>query len=103
MSQPLTKKNFVPGSLRGPRTAHTVLLRMAADDARAQRIRETWLERKAEDPKSYTWARIAAYVGKTERAAQEWQKTGGIDYDNARKLAEYLKVDFDWLWRGEPD
>jgi hypothetical protein len=100
MSQAFTKKKFVPGSLRGQRSPHTLLLRMAADQDRADRIRETWLERKAEDPKTYTWARIAAFVGRTERAAQEWQKTGGIDYDNAVKLAEYLNVDFDWLWRG---
>src|SRR4051794_39483962 len=100
-SQDLTKGKFVPGSLRRPRSARTLLLRMAADDARAQRIRDTWLERKADDPKRYTWGRIASAVGTTERAAQDWQKTGGIDYDNAKKLAKYLGVDFDWLWRGD--
>jgi len=103
MSQALTKKKFVPGSLRGPRTPRTLLLRMAADDARAARIRETWVTRKAENPKKYTWAKIAEHVGTTERAAQEWQRTGGIDYDNARKLAKYFSVDFDWLWRGPKD
>ena len=100
MSQPLTKKDFAPGSLRRPRSARTLLLRMAADEARAQRFRETYEQRKAENPREYTWRRLADHVDVSERAAQDWAKTGGIEYDNAKKAAEFWGVDFDWLWRG---
>jgi hypothetical protein len=100
MSQDLTKKKFVPGSLRGPRTARTLLLRMAADDARAQRIRDTYEQRKAENPREYTWRRLADHVGISERAVQDWPKTGGVDYNHAKRAAEFWNVDFDWLWRG---
>jgi hypothetical protein len=36
----------------------------------------------------------------TERSAADWQVKGGIDYDNAEKLAEILEVDVDYIWRG---
>lgn len=95
MSQPIAKKNFKPGSLRGPRTARTVLLRMAADDERAQRISAL-----KDDRPDLTWRRIAETVGVSERAAFEWKKTGGIDYENAKKLASVFGVDVEFIWAG---
>lgn len=95
MSQDLSKKNFKPGSLRRPRTARTVLLRMAADDSRAERIALL----KEERP-DLTWRRIADEVGVSERAAFEWKKSGGIDYENAKKLAAVFGVDVAYIWSG---
>jgi hypothetical protein len=89
------KKHFSHASLRTPGSARTVLLRMAADQERADRIRAL----KAERP-DLTWRRIADYVGVSERAASDWQKKGGIEYDNAKKLAEVFEVDVDYIWRG---
>lgn len=39
-------------------------------------------------------------MGVTERSAADWQRKGGIDYDNAKKLAEIMEVDLDYIWRG---
>ena len=75
--------------------ARTVLLRMAADDARAQRIRDL----KAARP-DLRWSDIADAVGVRERSAIEWQKTGAMAHDNAVRLAGVFDVDVDWLWRG---
>jgi hypothetical protein len=69
---------------------------MAADEDRALRIREL----KASRP-DLTWRRIADAVGVSERAAVDWQKTGGIDYENAKALAKVFDADLDWLWRGD--
>ena len=99
MSQAFPKKKFAPGSLSRPRTARTVLLRMAADEARAQRIRDTYEQRKADDPRN-TWKALADHVGTSERAVQDWAKTGGLKWENAEKAAAFWEVDFDWLWRG---
>jgi uncharacterized coiled-coil protein SlyX len=99
MSQYPTRRKLTPGSLRGPRTAHTVLLRMAQDSERADRIR-TLKEARPD----LTWRRIGDTVGVSERSALQWQKTGGIEYENAKTLASLFEVDFDWLWRGpKPD
>jgi hypothetical protein len=68
---------------------------MAAEQERGDRIRALKLSRP-----DLTWRRIADYVGVTERSATDWQKTGGIDYDNAKKLAKLFEVDLDFLWRG---
>lgn len=84
-----------PASLRGSRGARTVLLRMAADQERADRIRALKQERP-----DLTWRRIADHVGVTERSATDWQKKGGIDYANAVKLASLFEVDVDYIWRG---
>jgi hypothetical protein len=95
MKQAIKKKSFSAASLRQPRSARTVLLRMAADQERADRIRA--LKQARPD---LTWRRIGDYVGVSERAAINWQKDGGMDYDNAKKLAELLEVDVDYIWRG---
>jgi transcriptional regulator with XRE-family HTH domain len=68
---------------------------MAADQERADRIRA--LKQARPD---LTWRRIADAVGVTERSATDWQKKGGIDYDNAKKLAEVFEVEVDYIWRG---
>ena len=96
-SSPQTK-HLHPASLRTSRGARSVLLRMAADQERADRIRALKQERP-----DLTWRRIAEYVGVTERSATDWQKKGGIDYDNAKKLAEIFEVDVDYVWRGTPE
>lgn len=83
------------GSLRGRETPRTVLLRMAADEARAERVRQL----KQEHPE-LTWREIADHVGVTERSAMEWQRTGGMSYAHARRLAEVMNAPVDWIWRG---
>lgn len=88
-------------SLRTPRSARTVLLRMAADEARAQRIRAL----KERHPE-LTWRYIAEACGVTERAAVAWGRTGGIAYPNVKKLATLFisageNIDADYLWRGD--
>lgn len=95
MSQVLTSRRRTATSLRGHRDAHTVLLRMALDEERAKRIRQL-----KEDRPDLTWAQIAEAVGVKERSAIDWQKTGGISYENCKKLAKLFKVDRDWLWAG---
>lgn len=99
MNQPLKKNRFNRASLRGSGSAHTVLLRMAADEARAERVRQLYADRKAEDPR-FTWRKIADHVGVSERAAHAWGKTGGIDPENLKKLAEILNTSEDYIWRG---
>jgi hypothetical protein len=89
------KHNHRPASLRGSGGARTVLLRMAADQERAERIRALKQERP-----DLTWRRIADHVGVTERSATDWQRKGGMEYDNAKKLAELFEVDVDYIWRG---
>lgn len=85
----------MPVSLRTSGGARTVLLRMAADQERAERIRAL-----KQDRPDLTWRRIADYVGVTERSAADWQRKGGIEYDNAKRLAELFEVDVDYIWRG---
>jgi hypothetical protein len=68
---------------------------MAADQERADRIRALKQERP-----DLTWRRIADHVGVTERSATDWQRKGGIDFENAKKLAEIFEVDVDYIWRG---
>lgn len=95
MSQAITKKNLTTASLRGRQSARTVLARMASDQERAERVREL----KDSRP-DLTWGRIAEAVGVRERSAIEWQKTGGMDYGNAKKLAKLFDVSAEWLWSG---
>jgi hypothetical protein len=68
---------------------------MAASEERAERIATL----KAERP-DMTWDRIADAIGVKERSAIEWQRTGGITYDNCAKLAGLFEVDPEWLWSG---
>jgi len=103
MSQGIMKKQGTSTSLRRRGDAHTVLLRMAHDEARAQRIRA--LKARHVDVK---WREIADYVGVSERSAIAWQKTGGISRPNVKKLAEFFRkvagdtsVTADWIWRGD--
>jgi hypothetical protein len=95
MMQPLARKNLKKNSLRRGGSARTVLLRMAADQERADRIRAL-----KESRPGLTWRRIGDHVGVSERSAFEWGKKGGIEYDNAKKLAELFEVDADYIWRG---
>lgn len=101
MTQPEKLNNFPRASLRRPRSARTVLLRMAADEQRAQRIKAL----KERHPE-LTWRYIGDKVGVTERAAAAWGQTGGIAWPNAKKLAAVFieageDIDADYIWRGE--
>lgn len=93
--QPLTKKNLSRASLKESRSARTVLLQMAADQERAERLKQL----KADRP-SLRWRQIADAVGVTERSVAEWAKTGAMSYDKAKALAVFLEVDLQWLWEG---
>jgi hypothetical protein len=95
MKHNATKQAFRPDSLRRTGTARTVLLRMAADQERAARI-----DALKETRPDLTWRRIADHVGVSERSAYNWKVTGGIDYENAKKLAGVFDVDVDYIWRG---
>lgn len=95
MMQPLARNNLKKNSLRRSGAARTVLLRMAADQERADRIRAL-----KESRPDLTWRRIGDHVGVSERSAFEWGKKGGIEYENAVSLAELFEVDVDYIWRG---
>lgn len=82
-------------SLKRARSPRTVLLRMAADAERAQRLKAI----KAERP-DLTWPQVAEAVAVSERSVAAWAKDGQMSYGNAKKLALFLGVDLDWLWRG---
>jgi hypothetical protein len=69
---------------------------MAADQERADRIRAL----KQGHPE-LTWQAIAERVGVSLRAAQSWQETGGIAYENAKRLAALWGEDVDYIMRGE--
>lgn len=68
---------------------------MAADEDRADRIRAL----KKEHPE-FTWQVIADRIGVSLRAAQSWQEKGGMEYENAKKLAKLWGEDVDYIWRG---
>jgi DNA-binding transcriptional regulator YiaG len=100
LSQDLMKKTPPRASLRTSRSAHTVLLRMAADEARAQRIRDLREEH------GLKWKELSNYVGVSERSAHQWGATGAISQDNAMKLAQLFRehgadIEADYIWRGE--
>lgn len=78
----------MPATQTRRRSPRTVLLRMAADQDRAARIKEL----KDSRP-DLTWQAIADFVGVTMRAAQAWAEKGEIAYSNAEKLAELFEVD----------
>jgi DNA-binding XRE family transcriptional regulator len=95
MAQPLMNRRATPWSLARQNGANMVLLRMAEDEGRAQRIAQL----KQQHPR-LTWAKIAEHVGVTERSAIKWQRTGALETENAVKLAELFGVDFDYVWWG---
>lgn len=88
--------NLISRTQTDQRTAHTLLLRMAADEDRAKRIYAL----KERSP-GLTWQQIADHTGVSLRAAQAWAETGEIAYSNAKKLAELFDgVDVDYVMRG---
>ncbi len=95
MSQAITRKNLTRASLRRREDPHTVLRRMAIEAERAERIAD--LKERRPD---LTWRQIGDAVGVAERSAIAWQRTGGIDYNNAKKLAKVFGVTVEWLWSG---
>jgi hypothetical protein len=100
MSQDLTTKKFTRRSLSEPRSARTVLLRMAEDQERADRLRAL----KDEYP-SVTWRQLAEHVGVRERSVLNWAAGKGMDYDHAVKVAEFFRelgadLADDYIWRG---
>lgn len=101
MSQALANQSLSRASLRRPKPARTVLLRMAADERRAQRIRAL-----KEGHPGVTWKQIADYVGVSERSALNWQATGEIGYPNAKRLAQFFRergerISEEYVWRGD--
>lgn len=100
LSQGIMKKTSRGASLRTSRSAHTVLLRMAADERRAERIR------RLREAHSVKWRELAAYVGVSERSAHAWGATGAIAQENAAKVSQFFRergedIDADYIWRGE--
>jgi hypothetical protein len=92
----LMEENLIITTSPKGRTARTLLLRMAADEARAERIRLL-----KEGHPELKWQAIADHVGVTLRAAQAWANTGSIAYGNAKKLAELFDgIDVDYVMRG---
>src|SRR5207237_10778781 len=106
VSQASRGRSLMSASLRRRRDAHTVLVRMARDEARAGRVRELKGRFPEGDP---SWAEIAAYVGVAERSALAWQQTGEISRSNAIKLARFfiergVRIGEDYIWDGpKPD
>lgn len=50
----------------------------------------------------HTNASIAEHVGVGERAVANWMSGGtGIQWENAKKVAELFDVDVNWLWTGQ--
>lgn len=81
------------------KATRSVLLRMAADEDRAERIRE--LKERRPD---LTWGRIASAIPVSERSTYDWRRTGAISHEHAIELARVFDVDPDWLWSGrDPD
>ncbi len=92
------EENLISATSPKGRSARTLLLRMAADEARAERIRLL----KEEHPE-LTWQAIADHVGVTVRAAQAWGSSGSIAYENAKALAQLFdNVDAEYIMRGRP-
>jgi transcriptional regulator with XRE-family HTH domain len=92
-NQPLTQKTFVPGTSRLQRRTNTLLAQMA-DLARGERIKGLREERHLTQPA------VAEAVGVTLRAYQAWEGTGGLRWENAKKLAAFFDVDPHELWAG---
>src|SRR4051812_13463506 len=98
MNQALMKKNLSGASLRRPKPARSVLLRMAADERRAKRVDAL----KKAHPE-LTWKEIADHVGVSERSAHSWRATGEIGPKNARKLTAFFQslgdqIPDDYIW-----
>lgn len=89
-------------SLQGRHPARTVLVEMAKDQARAERIRDVVKQRKASDP-TFTTAWIAEQLGVDPRSIGYWKSVGAISRDNSDKLADLAGVDRVWLWLGRKE
>lgn len=101
MSQVVTKKHLTRASLWPADDPRTVLLRMAANQERAERLRLL----KRETP-GVTWRQLAEYVDVVERSVYDWLKTGAMEFDNAAKVAEFFTAhgratDTRWFYFGE--
>jgi hypothetical protein len=95
MKNNFMQTNFRHPALRGHGTAHSVLLQMAASEARAARIKAL-----KEGRAGTKWRHLAEFAGVSERAVGDWYGTGSISEDNARKVAEFFDVSFDFVWSG---
>jgi transcriptional regulator with XRE-family HTH domain len=91
------KRNYVPGTSRSPRNPATLLAQMG-DYERGLRIKEL------REGRHLTQPALADRVGVTLRAYQEWEAGGGIQWDNAKRLAKALCVTPDFVMNGQkPD
>lgn len=88
------QKNFAPGTSRGTRRA-TTLLAQVADLERGDRIKQLREGRHLTQPV------VAERVGVTLRGYQEWEAGGGIQWENAKRLAKVLGSNPDYVMSGE--
>lgn len=95
MKTSLAQHKFVPGASRGPRRAATLLAQMA-DLERGDRIKAL------RDGLHLTQPVVADRVGVTLRGYQEWEAGGGIQWENAKRLAKALRTSPDYIMSGEP-
>jgi hypothetical protein len=81
----------------------STLLGQMRDEARAERIKGL-RERTPGLTQPKIVEGLEALAGRavvTLRGYQEWERTGGIKYENAELLASFHGVDPHWLWQGE--
>lgn len=93
-------ENFRFASLRKPGNGTTVRLQQLMEQQQRIEIGQRIKELREASPQ--TNRSISEHVGVGERAVANWiaGKTG-IEYDNAKRVAELFGVDVQWLWEGE--
>lgn len=89
------QKTFANTSLKLRNSPRTVLLLMAENLERADRIKDLKKKRPA-----LKWRLVAEAAGVKERTVVGWAQKGALSYEHAEVLAEVAEVDLDWLWRG---
>ena len=86
--------------LSGTRSRTTLRLRALMEHQQKIEIGERIRSLREASP--HTNASIAEHVGVGERAVANWMSGGtGIQWENAKKVAELFDVDVNWLWTGE--
>jgi transcriptional regulator with XRE-family HTH domain len=95
MNVKIAQRRYVAGTSRGPQRAATLLAQMA-DLERGARISEL------REQRHFTQSVVAERVGVTLRGYQEWEAGGGIQWENAKKLAKVLGTTPDILMSGPP-
>lgn len=92
------QKDFVPGSSRGPRSAHTLALQVRKATDRQRAIGARLRELRGPRPQPV----VAEAIGVTLRAYQSWEHgDSGIAWRNLHALAEYHGVSENYILYGE--